>query len=103
MRGADGDQPFGSLTIRTSVAAGPHRSRTSLSAMSPVRLVAIFSWSALCFLTGCGTLARMAPVPALYRLCGRSRGTRRKSVRLTKRETTDPKRLVESVTEVVTP
>lgn len=32
-------------------------------AMSPVRLVAIFSRSALCFLTGCGTLARTTPRP----------------------------------------
>lgn len=30
LRGADGDQPFCSLTIRTSAAAGPRRSRTSL-------------------------------------------------------------------------
>lgn len=31
MRGADGDQPFSSLTMQTSVAAGPRRSRTSLA------------------------------------------------------------------------
>src|SRR5712671_6233945 len=30
MRGADADQPFSSLTIRTPVAAGPRRARTSL-------------------------------------------------------------------------
>jgi hypothetical protein len=30
MRGADGDQPFSSVTIRASVAAGPRRSRTTL-------------------------------------------------------------------------
>ena len=32
MRAADGDQPFSSATIRTLVAAGPRRSRTSLRA-----------------------------------------------------------------------
>ena len=31
--------------------------------MSPVRLVASLSCGALCFLTGCGTLARIAPGP----------------------------------------
>ena len=31
MRGADGDQPFSSVKVRTSVAAGPRRSRTSFA------------------------------------------------------------------------
>jgi hypothetical protein len=35
MRGADGDQPFRSVTIGTSAAADPRRSRTSLVVSMP--------------------------------------------------------------------
>jgi hypothetical protein len=34
MRGADGDQPFSSHTVRMSVAVGPRRSRRSLEPMN---------------------------------------------------------------------
>lgn len=39
MRGADGEQPFSSLTIRASVAAGPRRSRTSLGSLETVAMM----------------------------------------------------------------
>ena len=44
LRGADGDQPFSSVTIRASVAAGPRRSRTSFGSVYSVKTLAVLSW-----------------------------------------------------------
>ena len=45
MRGADGDQPFSSVSIRTPVAAGPRRSRKAFAKMNAIDLASVRAWS----------------------------------------------------------
>ena len=58
MRGADGDQPSSSFTIRVSVATGPRRSRTSLYLRESMKRLHL-RWVVV---VRCGGLAALAAI-----------------------------------------